>query len=311
MATPTKISSETPETNVLKSFAEFLQFSPPAVAEELADVCETEDVSTYKHRVFAKPDIQLHCPDEHCQGIRFFRCTSSRIHLNDKGWKFDYLTFNCRNCGKTSKPFALAVKPKDNHSTVGSAYKFGELPPFGPPTPARVVTLIGPDREVYLSGRRAENHGLGIGAFAYYRRVVENQKGRIIREMGRVAKKLGASSNIVQQFEAAASETQFSTAIERIKDAIPPSLLINGNNPLVLLHKALSEGLHDEQVDDAVCLELAHSIRIVLTELAERMSQVLKDQAELNEAVNRLLNRKQNKESSTEAETGTDLGAIS
>jgi len=65
------------------------------------------------------------------------------------------------------------------------------------------------------------------------------------------------------------------------------------------------------RVDDAICLELAHSIRIVLTELAERMSQVLKDQAELNEAVNRLLNRKQNKESSTEAETDADSGAIS
>jgi hypothetical protein len=62
------------------------------------------------------------------------------------------------------------------------------------------------------------------------------------------------------------------------------------DNPLSLLHTALSEGLH-EQHDD-VCLELAASIRLVLTELAERMSQVLKDEAELSGAVNKLLNRK-------------------
>jgi len=48
-----------------------------------------------------------------------------------------------------------------------------------------VITLIGPDREIFLRGRRAENQGLGIGAFAYYRRVVENQKGRIITQIGK------------------------------------------------------------------------------------------------------------------------------
>jgi hypothetical protein len=219
------------------------------------------------------------------------------------------MTYRCRNCQNTTKTFAIAVLSKNNTSTIGTVYKFGELPSFGPPTPARVITLIGPDRDIYLRGRRAENHGLGIGAFAYYRRVVENQKGRIIREMGRVASKLGASGDVVKKFESAASETQFTTAIDRIKDAIPQSLLFGGTNPLTLLHKALSEGLHDEQ-DDAVCLELAHSIRIVLTELADRMSQVLKEKAELDDAVNRLLNRNQNKESSANdpaAGKGTEL----
>lgn len=61
-------------------------------------------------------------------------------------------------------------------------------------------------------------------------------------------------------------------------------------NPLTLLHTALSEGLHTE--DDHTCLELAQSIRTVLTELAERMSAVLKDQQELQTAVSKLLNRK-------------------
>jgi hypothetical protein len=284
----------------LKSWAEFLQSSPPGVSEELSGVCKTEKTSGYNHRVVHEPDLQLHCSHDACEGARFFRCTSSQIYLKEKEWKFGYLT-----CQKTTKTFAIAILPKDNTSMIGTAYKFGELPSFGPPTPARVITLIGPDRDIYLMGRRAENNGLGIGAFAYYRRVVENQKGRIIREMGRVASKLGASSAVVKEFETAASETQFSTAIERIKDAIPPSLLISSSNPLTLLHKALSEGLHDEQ-DDAVCLELAHSIRIVLTELADRMSQVLKDQAELNDAVTRLLNRKQKKESATTAEPVSD-----
>ena len=82
-------------------------------------------------------------------------------------------------------------------------------------------------------------------------------------------------------------ETQFSRAIDDVKDAIPPVLRISGHNPLTLLHSALSQGLHART--DQECLEIAGSIRVVLTELAERIGQVLKDQAELNAAVTRLL----------------------
>jgi hypothetical protein len=45
--------------------------------------------------------------------------------------------------------------------------------------------------------------------------------------------------------------------------------------------------MHDRT--DKLCLELATSIRVVLTELAERISQALKDEAELKQAVTRLL----------------------
>jgi hypothetical protein len=55
-----------------------------------------------------------------------------------------------------------------------------------------------------------------MGAFAYYRHLVENQKGRIIGEIGKVAKRLGASEGVLQDFERAQSETQFSKAINEM-----------------------------------------------------------------------------------------------
>jgi len=169
--------------------------------------------------------------------------------------------------------------------------KLGENPPFGPPTPSRVFKLIGEEyRELFLQGRRSENKGLGIGAYAYYRRIVEHQKGRIIDEIRKVAEKLGASPETLKAFQDARTETQFSTAIEKIKTAIPQSLLIDGHNPLTLLHNALREGLHE--LTDEECLTLARSIRVVLIELAERISTALKEEAELKSAVSQLLNRK-------------------
>jgi hypothetical protein len=86
----------------------------------------------------------------------------------------------------------------------------------------------------------------------------------------------------------AKAETQFLKSVTFVRDAIPPSLLIDGHhNPLTLLHAALSTGLH-EQTDER-CLELAQGVRIVLSELAERLGQALKDKAELKDAVALLL----------------------
>ncbi len=152
-----------------------------------------------------------------------------------------------------------------------------------------MITLVGSDRELFLKGRRAELRGLGIGAFAYYRRVVEDKKGAIIEAIGKVAERLGAPKETIELFAAAQSETQFSTAIDKVKAAIPQSLLINGQNPLILLHSALSKGIHAKT--DEECLELATSIRLVLIELAERIATALKDEAELRDAVNRLLKK--------------------
>jgi hypothetical protein len=151
--------------------------------------------------------------------------------------------------------------PEELYANEGAAVKLGEFSSFGPPIPSRVITLIGPDRELFIRGRRAENQGLGIGAFAYYRRVVENQKGRLIIEIAKVAKRLGAAEEELARFKAAARESQFRRAIDDIKSSIPKVLMINGHNPLTLLHSALSEGLHAGA--DEECLELATSIRVV------------------------------------------------
>jgi hypothetical protein len=127
----------------------------------------------------------------------------------------------------------------------------------------------------------------------YYRRVVESHKDQILDEIIRVSKRLDARKETIDVLEAAKKEVQFSKAMESVKDALPQALLINGRNPLTLLHSALSKGLHE--LTDERCLELAHDVRVILAELAERLGQALKDEAELNSAVSRLSGIKEKK----------------
>jgi len=189
----------------------------------------------------------------------------------------------CKNCGKAPKIFSLIFF---NIQNTLSALKLGELPPFGPPIPSKVNALIGADKNNFLKGYSIEKQGYGIGAFAYYRRIIESQWGRLVDEIIRAAKGVGSSEEIIKDLEKARDNTQFKRAVQSISPAIPEAIKINGHNPLTLIHKALSIGVHN--LSDEDCLERAGQIRIVLFELAERLSMVLSGNRELTESVKAL-----------------------
>lgn len=270
-----------PET----TFADFLERVPPSQIRILTDAID----KAYSSGAYGLklPDVVLHCSSTTCNGNRVFRCSSQEVVSTDPDTKKKFLIYTCSNCRSSNKTFAIAIWPAVlEKRPIMKAYKFGEEPVFGPITPTRLLKLLGDQREVFLKGRRCENQGLGIGAFGYYRRVVENQKNRILDEIIKVSQKLGASAEALADLELA-KEHQFLKSVESIKHGIPQTLLINGHNPLTLLHAALSVGLHDQT--DERCLELAHDVRIVLGELSDRLSNALKDEVELNSAVGRLL----------------------
>jgi hypothetical protein len=273
--------------------ADFLEAIPPNQGVGISDLAELRRhvYGSFVEPYLRTPELRLHCDDDACNGMRFFRCTVDHGPALEKdNLRYDYLTYLCSNCQKTQKIFSLAAWLDEADGLSGGCFKFGEFPPFGPPTPSRLIKLVGPDREEFLKGRRCENQGLGIGAFTYYRRVVENQKNRILGEIIKVAEKLGADRASLQPLIEAREETQFSKALAMARDAIPQSLLINGQNPLGLLHGALSDGVHDRS--DEECLEIASSVRVVLAELSERLGQALKDEAELSKAISTLINRR-------------------
>jgi hypothetical protein len=281
-------NSSDEEVSESSPFSEFLESTPPSQMVSVGPFVSKEWIPRAGEFFYnvEPPDILLHCPSDICNGYRIFRYRrGDRSFSSKKGSGLIFLTYACSNCRAFEKMFSLYVKADE--SLEGECYKFGEYPPFGPPTPTRLLRLFGEDRDTFLRGRRCENQGLGVGAFAYYRRVVENHKNQILDEIIKVAEKVGAGQDMIEQLEAAKIEPQFSKALKSVKDAIPESLLINGQNPLTLLHAALSGGLHGKS--DEECLELAQAAQVVLAELAERISQSLKDEAELTSAVSRLM----------------------
>ena len=214
----------------------------------------------------------------------------ARSSGNDRTWTF--MNYLCGNCHEEKKTFALrwTIYEDRVRDHVGVAYKYGEEPSFGAPVPNKVLRLLGEDRKNFIKGRQCENRGLGIGAFAYYRRVVENHKNDILDEIIRVCETVSAPPSLIEELKNAKKEISFTKAMEQIKTALPQGLLINGHNPLLALHKALSGGLHGES--DEGCLESAHAVRLVLTDLSEKMSFLRQENRELNSAVQHLIAKK-------------------
>ena len=237
------------------------------------------------------PNIDLHCTSEKCKSeLRVFSPQALIYNVDESTFRNDFITYSCRSCEQQGVTIAFSWKLTHARSGTGWFMKLGQDPPFGEPLSPKLVKLIGPDRDLFLQGYRAENYGLGIGAYAYYRKVVENQKNRIIERIADVARRMGSSKETDNLFAAALKEHQFSTSVDKLRDFIPESLLIAGLNPLTLLHAALSRPLHDPNMTDDYCLERARAIRTILGDLASRAAQALKDDKAILDAVNLLRN---------------------
>ncbi|MQX65144.1 hypothetical protein GHK78_19410 [Sinorhizobium meliloti] len=284
--TPPTDEEEKEDTLAPISLKEFLEKIHPSVVRQINELWQFHNSNGYRRRRISTPDLRLHC--QVCEGERTFRCASDAFFDVDKA-EIDFsLHYKCGDCHEQVKYYSLLAAFEDN--STGKIYKYGELPPFGVPVPNKVLRLFGRDSGIFLKGRQCENLGYGVAAFAYYRRVVENHKNDIFDEIIKVCKTVNASKAIVDELQEAKKEISFSKAIDTVKSALPQGLLINGHNPLLALHGALSVGLHDES-DDA-CLEAAHAVRLVLTDLVERIGLLKQDNKHLNDAVQLLLKKK-------------------
>jgi len=302
-----KVNSSTPV-----SWADFLATYPPNK--------ETDVTGMGRHMtgrgpnfVIDTPDLSLHC--DICGGSRTFHCEehgNTQLAYNYLNKRFlIYVCANCPGPQKTRKLYAvlcrwnftvradrtavagkpvvenISPRPKEENRQI--AIKLGELPPFGPiPSPKliKLIKLVKPDRALFEIGQRAKAEGMGIGAFAYYRRVVENHRTALFDKLILAAERLNINANVIEALRKDRDNWQFSQSLDQLKVVMPERLKVKGHNPLALLHRAISHDLHRES--DEMCLEAARDIRVVLTYLAEQLDEVLRDQSELEKTVSRL-----------------------
>ena len=242
--------------------------------------------------IYFPEDIRVHCPHDDCDGVRRHHKEQTSTSFTVGRLVYAFAMYRCTDCRKAAKVFVVRAE-RDPESAAGPCTKIYQEPAFGNPIPKRLFHIIGEtNRESFLQARRAIARGLGIGAYSYYRRIVENTKFDLVASVLEVARATNASAQQIKSLENAQAERQFSKAMETLRDTstIPAVLLIDGHNPLAVLHDLLSEGIHE--LSDEDCLERAQHAEILLCEIADRMHIALTERKAVKEAITSVMNRK-------------------
>jgi hypothetical protein len=265
-------------------FGTFLEEYPLNALQTVGDYYSDTQRPDFNRYEKSTPALRLFC--NKCSGMRNFEGKwEHNRHISKSTPKTDSLAYTCRDCQEFVKYYFLLSDPIPD-STNGKAIKLGEYPELNIDIPSSLPGLFGLDYPYFIKGLKCEKQGFGVAAYVYYRRVVENQKNRLLDEIIKVANKVGASADIIKKLTDARQETQFKKALDMAGSSFPETLLVDGQNPFTLLHKALSIGIHSE--DDGRCLQLAHNIRVVLTDLSVRMKIALSETKELRGALSAL-----------------------
>lgn len=281
----------------MESIQDFLERAGPNQSIDLqVDITQYIRSGTPYYDVPIPPRIELYC--KVCCGTRGFNTGREQIEVEGQSISDEFIYYSCKDCERDGKGYAVRISHVSGQTF--RFIKYGEQPPFAPQYDPRVGELLGADEHYYRKGLDCEGLGMGIGAFAYYRRVLENQRVALFDRVINVAERLGAPIELMEGLRKAGVDGQFTKAIETIKAGPLQAIYVNGHNPLTLLYDAVSDGLHRQSDEDN--METAQTIRLLLGDLARRLDELMADHNEVESAVNRLLTKQaQRRQSKSEA----------
>jgi hypothetical protein len=144
-----------------------------------------------------------------------------------------------------------------------------------------------------LQGLACESHGYGIGANAYYRRIVEEIIDELLESITELIDP-HEKSKYLEAIEETKKTIVAQEKIALVKDLPPAILRPEGMNPLSILHSSLSEGLHERT--DEECLEAAKHIREILIFLVNQIALHRESSRRFTASMRKLLERKNIKE---------------
>ena len=192
--------------------------------------------------------------------------------------------YNCAACEKFKRTFIL--KFSENLDYV---VKVGQHPPWDISISKNLEEILDKYSDTYKKGLVCESQGYGIGAYAYYRRIVEEIIDELLNSIEELIEKEDEKDKYKRGLEEVRKTTVAQSKIELVKDLLPSILTTSDMNPLAILHSKLSEGLHART--DEECLEIAEAIREALEFLINRVIENKKSAYKFTESMKKLLDK--------------------
>ncbi len=234
-----------------------------------------------------KPSVNFHCSE--CGSRQTYVMTneyhyaSGIVNTNSLAYNLR-CTYLCIGCQRSQREFFIYVSPDRDW-----IMKIGQYPAWEIQGDKGIERMLGAHRGYLSRGLICESQGYGIGAFSYYRRITEEIIDQLLEDVRDLIPEdeREAFNEVLAKVK---STRQTSEKINLIKDMLPSSLLIDGMNPLGILHAALSKGLHAES--DEECLVHAETVRESVVFLTSQISENKKSKAAFSDKMRKLLEKK-------------------
>ncbi len=179
-----------------------------------------------------------------------------------KGKGLDHIAYACRNCEANEVTIFFAWKSEgdDAHFEKVGRYPKPEINPT-----KDLAQALGKHLDLYRKGMTLRHHSFGLGALVYFRRIVEETTAELLNLLEEAIKEIDPNSEQLALVEKAKKAARFEDKVKIAADAIPAHLRIGEANPLHVLFKLLSDGLHVRSDEESV--EIVDGIDNVLKHL--------------------------------------------
>jgi len=163
--------------------------------------------------------------------------------------------------------------------------KVGQYPPIDGKDDPAMRSFLKDNYLLFKNGVRCQSFNYGIGALAYYRRVVEYVVEQLLIDLESIGHDTDDRS-LLEAIELARNMQRASERLYLLKEHVPVILKPDGMNPLARLYSALSDGLHTG--DDEKCLEIANHVRFSMEFLVRTLYSFQKEKSTYLEGISRL-----------------------
>lgn len=225
--------------------------------------------------------------NDHPKGVPASVTDPNVIYVRNKAYSSSgailNVTYNCMGCGNFT--YHYAIKLGEDSDLI---MKIGQYPPLSISGNKNLKRMMGKHEDIYNKGLICESQAYGIGAYAYYRRIVEEVIDELLMDLTTLIEKENK-----EEYKKALAEFKDSyvakNKIKLVKDLLPNSLQRNDMNPLQTLHSVLSQGVHS--LDDEECLERAKYIHGILTYLVRELIEHREDDKVFTDSIKKLLEK--------------------
>lgn len=179
--------------------------------------------------------------------------------------------FECVTCNNSRKTFSLVVE-KTGEATSGlynvyTVTKCGEYPLKPLPQNKELSKFLKKDKDEYAKAIRCLANGYGVAAFAYFRRIVENNIDRLL---DLIKESIDTESPLAAKIAELKATSPMSDKISIANHALPDYLKPDGFNPLGQIYGLLSDGVHS--LPDEQCLDKAKDLQVCLEFLISELA---------------------------------------